>query len=197
MVVVRNVTQRYGLYIASIILMLVLGLLEPWSSRWLEFDRSLINQGQWWRLFTASWVHLSDNHLLGNTAGMALFAYIAGPSLNNRLGIFLLAWCISVVGVGLYLYAGYLQRYVGMSGALHGLLLVAPFLSPYYSRRMAWLFLLVIVGKCLWEQSPFYNDMALLDYIGGRVETNSHLLGAISGIAFLAVMKWKQPAVFK
>ena len=189
----RDFIRHYSLYIAVLSLLLLLAVAEPWSSRWLEFDRSLIDAGQWWRLFTASWVHLSTNHLLGNMAGVVLFAYVAGPSLNNRLGFALLVWSVSFVGVGLYVYADYLQRYVGLSGALHGLLLVAPFVSPFYGRRMAWLFLIAIVGKCLWEQSPFYDDMAMLDYIGGRVETNSHLLGAISGIVFLAFIKWKRP----
>lgn len=193
---IQDFIRHYSLSIVVLVLLLLLAVAEPWSSRWLEFDRSLIDAGQWWRLFTASWVHLSTNHLLGNMAGVVLFAYVSGPALNNRLGFALLIWAISFVGVGLYVYVDYLQRYVGLSGALHGLLIVAPFVSPFYGRRIAWLFLMVIVGKCLWEQSSFYDDMAMSDYIGGRVETNSHLLGAIAGIVFLTLIKWKRPEAF-
>ena len=180
----------YSLYLLVAALMLGFGLAQPESSRWLQFDRSLIDQGEYWRLLTANWVHLSANHLTGNLLGMALFAYIAGPYLNNRLGLVLILWCTLWVGVGLYFYAGYLERYVGMSGALHGFLLVAPFVSRFYSARMAWIFAVVIIAKTIWEQTPWYDDMAMQGYIGGRVETNSHLMGTIAGVLFLIAWCW-------
>jgi len=151
------------------------------------YDRELIVTGQFWRLFSAHFVHLSLTHMLGNAMGLVLLAYIAGKFLNNLLGVILLLWCVSVVGVGLYFYADYLQRYVGLSGVLHGLLLVAPFISGYYSRRIAFSFLTIIIAKVIWEQSPWYDDMALIGAIGGRVEANAHLLGVIAGMAFLMI----------
>lgn len=178
--------RRYRLYLVVMSLMLVAQLLQPYSSQWLQFDRQLIDAGEWWRLLTANWVHLSGNHFIGNLLGMALFAYVAATDLNNRTGLLLILWCTLFVGTGLYFYADYLQRYVGMSGALHGLLLVAPFVSRHYSRNIALAFAVVIVGKTLWEQLPWYDDMALKGYIGGRVETNSHLMGTIAGLLFLS-----------
>jgi rhomboid family GlyGly-CTERM serine protease len=177
--------RDYLLYIFLLVTIVLLSLAEPMSSQWLMFDRDAINEGQIWRLFSAHFVHLSSAHLLGNALGVVLLAYIAGRSLNNLIGILLLAWCLLVVGIGLYGYASYLERYVGLSGVLHGLLLVAPFLSTFYSRRIATCFLLVIVAKVAWEQSSFYDDMSMVGVIGGRVETNAHLLGVIAGLFFL------------
>ncbi|MFT4765443.1 MAG: rhomboid family GlyGly-CTERM serine protease [Oleispira sp.] len=177
--------RDYLLYIFLLVTIVVFALAEPVSSHWLMFDRDAINNGQVWRLFSAHFVHLSMPHLLGNAMGVALLAYIAGRSLNNLVGISLLIWCVLVVGVGLYGYADYLQRYVGLSGVLHGLLLVAPFISPFYSRRIAMCFLLVIVSKVIWEQSSFYDDMAMAGLIGGRVEANAHMLGVLAGLFFL------------
>jgi rhomboid family GlyGly-CTERM serine protease len=177
--------RDYLLYIFLLVTIVLLSLAEPMSSQWLMFDRDAINEGQIWRLFSAHFVHLSSAHLLGNALGVVLLAYIAGRSLNNLIGILLLAWCLLVVGIGLYGYASYLERYVGLSGVLHGLLLVAPFLSTLYSRRIATCFLLVIVAKVAWEQSSFYDDMSMVGVIGGRVETNAHLLGVIAGLFFL------------
>jgi rhomboid family GlyGly-CTERM serine protease len=179
--------RDYLLYIFLLVTIVVFALAEPVSSHWLMFDRDAINNGQVWRLFSAHFVHLSMPHLLGNAMGVALLAYIAGRSLNNLVGISLLIWCVLVVGVGLYGYADYLQRYVGLSGVLHGLLLVAPFISPFYSRRMAMCFLLVIVSKVIWEQSSFYDDMAMAGLIGGRVEANAHMLGVLAGLFFLII----------
>lgn len=179
--------RDYLLYIFLLVTIVVFALAEPVSSHWLMFDRDAINNGQVWRLFSAHFVHLSMPHLLGNAMGVALLAYIAGRSLNNLVGISLLIWCVLVVGVGLYGYADYLQRYVGLSGVLHGLLLVAPFISPFYSRRIAMCFLLVIVSKVIWEQSSFYDDMAMAGLIGGRVEANAHMLGVLAGLFFLII----------
>lgn len=179
--------RDYLLYIFLLATIVLLALAEPLSSQWLMFDRDAINEGQIWRLFSAHFVHLSPAHLLGNALGVVLLAYIAGRSLNNILGTLLLVWCVLVVGLGLYGYANYLQRYVGLSGVLHGLLLVAPFISTFYSRRIAICFLVVIVAKVAWEQSPFYDDMAMAGMIGGRVEANSHLLGVVAGLVFLLV----------
>jgi rhomboid family GlyGly-CTERM serine protease len=177
--------RGYLLYIFLLATIVLLALAEPISSQWLMFDRDAIDEGQIWRLFSAHFVHLSAAHLLGNALGVVLLAYIAGRSLNNLIGILLLVWCLLVVGIGLYEYAGYLEYYVGLSGVLHGLLLVAPFVSTAYSRRIAVCFLLVIVSKVAWEQSSFYDDMSMVGLIGGRVEANAHLLGVIAGLLFL------------
>lgn len=177
--------RNYCLYSLLLIIIVLLSLIEPLSSSWMMFDREAIGDGQVWRLFSAHFVHLSLNHMLGNAFGVILFGYIAGRSLNNLLGVLLLLWCTLMVGVGLYCYADYLYRYVGLSGVLHGLLLVAPFISRFYSFRIAVSFFAVIVLKVIWEQSPFYDDMAMFGVIGGRVETNAHLLGVIAGGSFL------------
>ena len=177
--------RDYWFYFLLVFLVGLLTWLEPLSSGWLIYDRDLIEEGQVWRLFSAHFVHLSIPHMLGNVMGIFLLGYIAGKYLNNRLGLALLLWCVLVVGLGLYFYADYLQRYAGFSGVLHGLLLVAPCISRYYSRRVASVFLAVIVFKMAWEQSPLYDDMALFDLVGGRVEANAHLLGGGAGLIFL------------
>lgn len=179
--------RDYWLYIFLLAAIVLLALAEPISSHWLMFDREAIDNGQVWRLFSAHFVHLSTAHLLGNSMGVVLLGYISGRSLSNFLGVLLLAWCVAVVGIGLYVYADYLQRYVGLSGVLHGLILVAPCISPFYSRNIAGCFLLVVVSKVVWEMTPFYDDMAMSGVIGGRVETNAHLLGVIAGLVFLLV----------
>jgi len=185
--------RHYILYLVLFMLVVAGVLAEPASSEWLRFDRVLIDQGQIWRLFSANFVHLSVNHALGNAIGIGLLAYIAGQYLNNKHGLLLIVWCGLWVGCGLYWYAEYLQRYVGLSGALHGLLLVAPFVSRYYSKKIAWSFALLISAKIIWEQTPWYNDMAMLGYIGGRVEVNSHLMGYLAGVLYLSALYFLKP----
>lgn len=190
--------RHYAIYVVIFLLVVICTLCEPTSSVYLMFDRELINNGEIWRLFSAHFVHLSPTHMLGNLLAVCLVGYIAGGSLNNVSGIVLLLWCILVVGLGLYFFADHLSRYVGLSGVLHGLLLVAPFASKFYSRKIALCFLLVIVGKVIWEQSGFYDDMALVETIGGRVETRAHLFGLMAGVIYLGFwLLWQRYLINK
>ena len=183
--------RNYWLYLAIFCLVLLLAVLEPVSSNYLMFDRQLINSGEFWRLFSAHFVHLSNTHMLGNLLAVCLLGYIAGEYLNNLRGVLLLLWCVLVVGLGLYFFADHLERYVGLSGVLHGLLLVAPFVSKFYSRKVALSFLVVIMLKVGWEQSGFYDDMAMAETIGGRVETRAHLFGMLAGLMYLLLWAFK------
>lgn len=167
---------------------LMLLLLLPGLGEWLEFSRQALDQGQIWRLFTAHFVHMSLTHALGNAAGLAFLGFIIRHDLSEKLLIWLFAWCALLVSGGLYWFAPDLQRYVGLSGVLHGMLLVVPFLMPLYRGWPAWLLLIAIAGKVLWEQTPLYNDQALMDVIGGRVETRAHLFGVIAGGIWLVAM---------
>lgn len=190
--------RKYGIYLAIILLIVLLRLLDPLSSEYLRFDRALINAGEIWRLLGAHFVHLSTIHMLGNLLAVCLVAYIAGESLNNLLGVLLLLWCSSVVGAGLYFFASDLSYYVGLSGVLHGLLVVSPFISKFYTRKVAVFFLCAMTLKVIWEQTGFYDDMSMASIIGGRVEARAHLLGVLSGLMFMSVrLLWRHYSVKK
>ncbi|WP_051219403.1 rhombosortase [Oceanobacter kriegii] len=174
-------------------LLLLLVWMEPASAQWLEFHRSDIQEGEYWRLLTANLVHLSWFHAFGNVGGWLLAAWLLGASAAFWRVLLLVVWCSLWVGTGLWWFADELQRYSGFSGALHGVLLVMPFWSVYYSRRFAIGFAAVLVAKVLWEQTDWYNDMAMVELIGGRVEARAHLLGVLAGgTALLLVSGWRQ-----
>ena len=44
----------------------------------LEYDRSAIARGEWWRLWSGQFCHWSALHLFGNLAALAGVAIIAG-----------------------------------------------------------------------------------------------------------------------
>jgi len=173
--------SHYSLWLMLVLFILALALVPRHVSESLAFDRSAITSGEWWRLVSAHFVHLSLNHAVGNLFGLGLVAYIVQRSVSALPLACWLLWCCAGVSMGLWWFAEDLQRYVGFSGVLHGLLLLAIFFSNHYSRRFAWLFGAVIVAKVLWEQTPLYDDMAMFDLIGGRVEARAHLWGAMAG----------------
>tara|TARA_B100001245_G_scaffold124329_1_gene91674 strand:+ start:43213 stop:43803 length:591 start_codon:yes stop_codon:yes gene_type:complete len=158
----------------------------------LRYDRAAIAQGELWRLLTAHLTHLSLNHAILNLAALALTAYVSDGRIPLWHQSLCWLWLFAFTGVLLYLTSPDLSYYVGLSGALHGALIVAIAFSPYYSRLVRFGTLAVISAKIVWEQSPFYDDMANADFLGGRVETRAHLYGALAGVLWVAVlMAWK------
>jgi len=183
--------RNYRLPLILAVIVIILATLEPVSGRWLRFDRPAMSVGEWWRFLTTHIVHLSWPHALGNLGGLALSAYIAGPACSRLTALWFYLFSSLFISLGLYLFAPDLNYYVGLSGVLHGLLLFAAFRSPFYSLPVRAAFILLITVKVIWEQTPFYDDMALSSYIGGRVETRAHLFGLVSAYLWLSA-SWLQ-----
>jgi rhomboid family GlyGly-CTERM serine protease len=179
------------IFVGLALVCLVIQFSESGFAEWLQFDRVAINAGQWWRIVTGHLVHLSLYHLLFNLCGLALVAYIADYR-HPLLILSAMFWLLLADGLSLYWFAPDLHIYVGLSGALHGAILIAIWYSPFYSRRVVWATVAMVMGKVLWEQSPMYDDLAMASWLGGRVETRAHLFGGLAGILWIAVASISQ-----
>ncbi len=83
------------------------------------------DEGQYWRLFTATFMHFGFGHLINNM----LILFCAGPILEKALGPFrflLLYLCAGIGGSGLsysqMLYSGEQAVAAGASGAIFGII---------------------------------------------------------------------------
>lgn len=153
-----------------------------------EFDRLAIEQGELWRVLTAHLTHLSLNHAFMNLAAAGIVFYLLDPKESQRQQFLTWLWLFAFTGVGLLLGSPHLYTYSGLSGALHGAILVAMMTSPFYAKWVKWLVVSVLCMKVGWEQSPIYNDMANFDLVGGRTEPDAHLYGLIAGWVWLAIL---------
>lgn len=183
----RQLTRQYGVWVCVGVLTLVALAAGDSFTEYLRFDREAIATGQWWRIFTSHLTHLSLNHLLLNVAALALAAYVASPDTPVRVQLVQWCWLFLVTGGGLWLFAPDLHYYVGLSGALHGAMIIAIAPSPYYSLRVRLIVIAVITVKVIWEQTGFYDDMANAGMIGGRTEARAHLFGAIAGLVWVGI----------
>ncbi|HSW15462.1 MAG TPA: rhombosortase [Solimonas sp.] len=162
----------------------------------LAWDRGLIGAGQWWRLLTGNFVHLGPYHLLLNVLGLLVLVLLCPQRLSAWRWLLRLLVLGLAVGLGLLLFAPQWQRYVGLSGVLHGLFLLG--LVPQLRRgdRIALVALLYLFGKLAWEMwsgVPVSDERAL----GGRVVLESHLFGTLGalvyGLAFEFFISPQQP----
>ena len=169
-------------FIAFAVVLAVLGFAHQWVNPWLAFDRAAIESGQVWRIVTCHLVHLNDWHLLLNLSGLLLCGYFFDDLLDRARFWSWLFFCGLTTGLALFIVDAQLENYVGLSGVLHGLLILCLLLGWRGNPVLHSVVLAVIVGRMVTEQLPGYDVDYLKSWIDGRVYVNAHLYGAISGV---------------
>jgi rhomboid family GlyGly-CTERM serine protease len=158
----------------------------------LRYERAAVLDGEWWRLVSGNLVHLGPRHLLLNLVGVALVAALGGRALVGVRGPLSACGAMLGVGLGLLAFAPEVGWYVGLSGALHGLLAAWAVEHGADATTRRWG---VVVGgalaaKLAWEQLagplPFTAAAA-----GGPVIVVAHLHGAIAGALIAACLAWR------
>ena len=158
---------------------------------WLRFDRTLLDEGQVQLLFTSQLVHLNWPHWALNMAGMTMIALLFGRYGSALYWLWIVTVSALAVGIGLWWLNPDLRWYVGLSGALHGLMLAGILQEMRVNRVAGGILLLLIVAKLAWEQ--FAGAMPSSEsLIKGRVVVDSHLYGAIGGV--IAAGLWRAVA---
>ncbi|MGB5517642.1 MAG: rhombosortase [Gammaproteobacteria bacterium] len=152
----------------------------------LQYDRGLIDQGQYWLLLTGHLVHLNWVHWALNMAGLlivAVFFSLYGSMLD---WLVVLLFSALVTGLGLYWLHPELIWYVGLSGVLHGLFIYGAIREIRFYPFSGYLLVLLIAAKLFWE----YMNGALPGseaMTGGRVLVEAHLYGAMAGLVAVFV----------
>lgn len=147
-------------------------------SGYLVWDKSLIINGELWRLVTGNFTHTNLPHLLMNSAALCIFSVIFKDYLNTKK-LWGLLLTLSVM-VGSLLLLSPIERYVGLSGVLHGLFVWAAIEDIKHKRYTGWLLLLGVLAKIGWEQL-FGASASTISLINASVATDAHLFGALSG----------------
>ncbi|HAB14914.1 MAG TPA: rhomboid family intramembrane serine protease [Verrucomicrobiota bacterium] len=148
------------------------------------FDTQLVRQGQWWRAFTAEWLHRDVAHLFSNLAmgmlflGLAMARFGAGVALLGSL----LAGALAN-GVGLLLRG---EDYLGLgaSGLVMGALgmVIAQAVPRWRSGRRGNRVVLTSLG----------TGALLFILLGTDPSTDvlAHTAGLVFGIIFGAIAAW-------
>jgi rhomboid family GlyGly-CTERM serine protease len=157
----------------------------------LQYDRQALGSWQLWRLFTGNLVHGDLRHLLLNEAGLALVVLVFGTRVRSSEWLVLILAAGVAVSAGLYLFQPRVGWYLGLSGALHGMLAGGAIIVFARARLLGGAILALLASKLLLEAIagtlPWSQNFA-----SGKVLTVAHLYGTCGGlIAGIFVLLWR------
>ncbi|MEC9374975.1 MAG: rhombosortase [Pseudomonadota bacterium] len=191
----RLIINRQGLYVY--LLFLVCLIFGPWSDvsmQYFSMDRQALESGEYWRLWSGQFVHLSWTHLSLNIFALIILQQIFGRELNNfswLLGSIIISpfigicWFLAIKGNWLVFQD--FDYVVGFSALLHGLFIYCSCVSL----RRDWIFglgvLIAILAKIIME-IIFGDSVFSIKFIGSPVAIDTHVYGVIGGILFWLLM---------
>ncbi|MCL6271382.1 rhombosortase [Sansalvadorimonas sp. 2012CJ34-2] len=154
----------------------------------LAYTRSGLVSGDWWRLLSGHWIHLSWYHLLMN--GLVLIAFYVLYGERQKISLCMLFFLSITISGGLWLKSPGIERYVGFSGVLTGLILIGAINTFSDDRLINTGIVLVILGKIAIEQWQPHDVItsALTDI---PTVVDAHLYGALAGILYCILLLLK------
>ena len=149
-------------------------------NEYLEFNRELVANGEFWRIFTSQFVHANWPHLGLNCAGIlliwALHAEHTSPA-RYAFNIAILAlWC----GLGVWLFCPDIQIYTGLSALLHGVIIWGAVKDVQAGMFSGWLLFAGTWAKVIWEQIAGPSE-SVSQLIASNVAIDAHFIGAVGG----------------
>ncbi|MDX2320538.1 MAG: rhombosortase [Moritella sp.] len=146
----------------------------------LDYNRELILNGEYWRLLTGNFNHTNIYHLTLNLTALAVIAglhyrYYSGVAYTSLILLLSIG-----VGAGILWLSPSTQLYVGLSGVLHGMIIVGAILDitkHYYS---GYILIIGTIIKVLNEQL-FNSPIEMSQLIEATVLTDAHLYGLVTG----------------
>ena len=162
-----------------------------------SFFPDCVAAGEWWRVFTHAFAHISLYHLLIDAgAFIMLYHGLAERSLARRL--FYVTFCmLGSLGISMLSPAMKVGGLCGLSGAAHGLMAIGALemigagVKDYRLRNMGLITFGVVVGKSIIEALTGKVMFAFL-HLGnvGTPLTLSHAGGVLAGIvAYMLVRR--------
>lgn len=174
------IEKRYLVAPITLIVASLIVFFTPLSELF-EFDRVLIQNGEYWRLLTGHFSHSNDNHIMLNLAGIVLIWALHGEYYTPRKYTLALGLLALYCGIGLYAFYPEINIYNGLSGVLHGLIIFGALVDCQKKMVSGYLLFIGIWLKIAWEHLSG-PDLELEALINARVAIEAHLIGAISGV---------------
>jgi rhomboid family GlyGly-CTERM serine protease len=154
-----------------------------------RYERTALAAGELWRLATGHLVHLSPGHTALNVTALAIIALLFDAVLDSLDWLVAASVSAFAIDAGLYVLNPEVSWYVGLSGALHGILVTGALALAVARIRFGLILLALVVAKIGWElwRGPLpFSELTS----GGPVVTEAHLYGALGGALAFAALHW-------
>ena len=161
----------------------------PGANDWLQFDRSALAAGQWWRIFTGHLTHWSREHLAWDLLVFIALGFICEPANRHRFVVGLLASSL-LISLSLWVFVPDLQTYRGLSGldtALFTLLSASALATSWREHRWCWFIPFVVLLLCLVAKIGFELLTGRACFVDSSTASFqplplAHVLGAAMGL---------------
>ncbi len=170
----------------TLVLAVIIYFLPGAIENTLIYDRSQIANGELWRILTGHLAHTNLNHLLLNLAGLVMLWALHGDHYNHKPVLGLLISCALICSIGMYLFTPEMQRYVGLSGVLHGVFVWGAIKDIQKGWKSGYLLLIGVFVKVIHEQ-VFGASADVQSLINAKVAIDAHMWGAIGGLLYWVV----------
>lgn len=178
--------------LAAAALCIVLALPGDAARELARYDRSDIAAGEYWRFLSAHFVHLGWGHMWLNVAALLILGVLFADVLRARDWLASGLASIAAIDLGLVWLEPGVEWYVGLSGALHGLMAAGALGLIGRGEALGIVLALGLCGKLGYEQAfgplPFTAETS-----GGPVLVAAHLYGAVGGFVAAAVARYVLP----
>lgn len=148
------------------------------------FDKAAVEQGEWWRLLSAHFVHSSFSHALWDVMAFGLSIVWLRCYSTRAVLLSIVSGMLVVDGLLISTWSE-LDRYCGLSGLLFSPLVVAAGLHWKASRGLiGWLPAVIIAAKLL---ADVMSERTLMVDTQWQAYPLAHVAGASSGLIVLVL----------
>jgi rhomboid family GlyGly-CTERM serine protease len=164
--------------VASLLVMVCLQIID---SQIFRFQQDWVQKSEFWRVITAHWIHFNWQHLGLNCLGLVLCVAIARPAWS--IGRWIVYNILLAIGISLLFtwLNPELDWYVGYSGVLFGVILLAAIELFKTERIIALLLGIGVCSKVALEQTSLVT-VTTSEFIGLPVIIDAHLYGVLLAV---------------
>ncbi len=173
--------QQLSVPLIVLLISLIAFVFDSSLSELLIYQRTLVTQGEFWRIFSSHFFHTNGFHFLLNAAAVVMLWALHGQFYTIKSYLIVFMMSAITTSIGIHWFSPDIEQYVGLSGVLHGIFIWGAIEDIKAKERTGYLLLLGVILKIAHEQ--YYGaseDVAVL--IGAKVAINAHLWGAVGGV---------------
>ncbi len=167
--------RPYRLTILFLVLITLQFMFFQQSAGKLAFTAADFQAGEWWRIFTANFVHSNAEHFLYNFIALAILGYFLEPRIGSLHMLLLTAFSMCVEAWAWMQTASPDSSVVGFSGTLYAYYVILAYFFILLDRFWGTVFTAIVIGKVA-------LSMFGIDFLVTNAAHTSHVGGAFVGI---------------